>query len=134
MTLSLRSVLLLISVAFLGAMIFILKKERPHIRSQLACEKHFDAGYYRALYPEIVEKDLTPFVHYMIRGYKEYKNPSSRFDARFYEKIYLTGHRGELGGVTENPLVHWTHHSENITHPKLVKKETFLKKTKLFNL
>jgi len=97
----------------------------------IKCKKYFDAGYYQEAYPGACTKEMDPFMYYMLKGYKSYKNPSARFDARFYEKIYMATHRGDLNTTVRNPLRHYVEEGiarKAITHPLLVKKAIPLKK------
>lgn len=78
--------------------------------------KLFDEHYYRNTYKEIGE--LDPLTHYLIKGWKERKNPSEEFDNNFYLKKY--------GGVKDfgiNPLVHYVLYGINEGRVKNEKEE-----------
>lgn len=45
---------------------------------------HFDANYYKKMYPEVNYKKITPLEHYIVKGWKELKNPNADFSTKFY--------------------------------------------------
>lgn len=61
----------------------------------------FDACWYLQTYRDIAAAGIDPVEHYMVQGYKEARNPSPRFDTRFYRQRYLNG------DTTVNPLLHY---------------------------
>src|SRR5690348_14972775 len=62
----------------------------------------FDAEYYLATYPDVVERNVDPLVHYLEEGAPEGRNPHPDFDAGFYlEQCRLRGEK------PANPLLHY---------------------------
>jgi len=64
----------------------------------------FDAKYYLETYKDIAAAGADPFEHFIFRGYKEGRNPSARFDTKFYTQRYLKGVEDR------NPLEHYLEH------------------------
>jgi GT2 family glycosyltransferase len=80
------------------------------VRRRLDCIKayralrrsgQFDAGFYLARYPDVLEQRLNPLMHYVEHGAKERRDPSRAFST----SGYLARHP-ELVANGENPLVH----------------------------
>lgn len=61
----------------------------------------FDPVYYLTTYPDIAAAGVDPFEHYLFWGYREGRNPSAKFDTRYYQRRYLDGE------LEENPLLHY---------------------------
>lgn len=66
-----------------------------------------DTEWYKKKYPECVESNMSPAVHYMIIGWKKGYNPSPNFDGNQYLKDYPDIERA---GV--NPLQHYVFHGK----------------------
>ncbi len=66
----------------------------------------FDSSWYLTAYPDVAAAGMDPMEHYLLQGHKEFRNPSPRFDSRFYRLRYL---RNEPG---DNPLLHYLKHRE----------------------
>lgn len=49
-----------------------------------AMHDHFDADFYRATYPDVVEAGRDPLIHYTVDGWKAGYDPSPNFSTRFY--------------------------------------------------
>ncbi|MGO8800105.1 MAG: glycoside hydrolase family 99-like domain-containing protein [Roseiarcus sp.] len=64
----------------------------------------FDAKYYLETYKDVAAAGVDPFEHFMFRGYCEGRNPSARFDTKFYRQRYLKGQ------ADRNPLDHYLEH------------------------
>ena len=64
----------------------------------------FDAKYYLETYKDVAAAGVDPFEHFMFRGYCEGRNPSIRFDTKFYRQRYLKGQ------ADRNPLDHYLEH------------------------
>jgi len=64
----------------------------------------FDVQYYLEQYPDIRAAKVDPFEHYLIQGYKEFRNPSGTFDTRFYVQRYLRDQ------PSEHPFLHFLQH------------------------
>src|SRR5579864_6408891 len=62
----------------------------------------FDAEYYLVTYPDVVERNVDPLVHYLEEGAREGRNPNLDFDAGFY--LEQCQRRGEQ---PSNPLLHY---------------------------
>lgn len=94
----------------------------------------FDEKYYAHNYKEIGE--LDPLTHYLIKGWKEGKNPSEEFDNNFYLKKYAG-----VNDIGLNPLIHYVLYGNNEGRIKNEKEELeriqkdipLVKKSKLFN-
>ena len=79
----------------------------------------FDVPWYLDTYRDIAEARIDPVEHYMIQGYKEARNPSPRFDTRFYRQRYLNG------SGDENPLLHYLRNRDSTElHTCLPESET----------
>jgi len=63
---------------------------------------YFDEGYYLETNPNIGSARLRPFVHYLLQGYLEGRNPSPDFDTRYYLACYQDVAESGL-----NPLLHY---------------------------
>jgi hypothetical protein len=79
-----------------------------YLAHRMLCEyspiPEFDATYYASNYPDIAAAGIDPFEHYLLWGFKEGRNPSARFNTRFYIQRYLNN------DPSENPLVHYLRH------------------------
>lgn len=62
----------------------------------------FDAEYYCAHYPDVVDNTLNPLVHYVQHGWKERRNPSALFDTSYYLE-----NNPDVAASGENPLAHF---------------------------
>lgn len=62
----------------------------------------FDAGYYSACYPDVVEGGRDPLDHYLEHGAAEGRNPSPWFDTRYYLQ-----HNRDVARSGINPLQHF---------------------------
>ncbi len=49
-----------------------------------ALAPHIDAGYYRALYPDIARADIDPVEHYHRHGWRERRDPNAWFSTAYY--------------------------------------------------
>ncbi len=74
--------------------------ERRH-SSTVSPIADFDPAYYLETYPDIAAAGIDPFEHYVNYGAKEGRNPSARFNTKFYARRYLDG------DTAQNPLLHW---------------------------
>ncbi len=63
----------------------------------------FDAAWYLATYPDVAEAGMDPMEHYLVRGFREGRDPSADFDTRYYRWRYL---RDAPDAV---PLLHFLH-------------------------
>ena len=65
----------------------------------------FDPDYYLTTYPEVKASGDDPFAHYMLRGWKEGRDPSPEFSTTTYLKHY-----SDIAEGGSNPFVHWVLH------------------------
>jgi hypothetical protein len=61
----------------------------------------FDAVFYLETYPDVRAGGVDPLQHYLVRGWREGRNPSPGFETRFYLDAYADARASGL-----NPLVH----------------------------
>jgi glycosyltransferase involved in cell wall biosynthesis/predicted nucleic acid-binding Zn-ribbon protein len=65
----------------------------------------FDSAYYLTNYPDISAARIEPATHYLVHGWKEFRNPSAEFNTQ----SYLAANPDVLeAGV--NPLIHYLRH------------------------
>ncbi len=69
----------------------------------------FDAEWYLATYPDVAAADMDPMEHYLVRGFREGRDPAPGFDTRYYRWRYL---RDAPDAV---PLVHYLRHRQGNT-------------------
>jgi GT2 family glycosyltransferase len=62
----------------------------------------FDAEYYRRSYPDVAAAGVNPFLHFLITGGFEGRNPHPLFDSKFY----LQRHP-DVAASQVNPLLHY---------------------------
>lgn len=77
----------------------------PALKDQIATvasDAQFDATWYRATYPDVVETGLAPAEHYVLFGAREGRNPGPHFDTAAY---YMANTDVAATGV--NALVHY---------------------------
>jgi len=66
----------------------------------------FDSKYYLETYQDIASAGVDPFEHFLFHGYKEGRNPSDKFDTKFYIQRYFKGK------TDQNPLLHYLEHRQ----------------------
>jgi glycosyltransferase involved in cell wall biosynthesis len=66
----------------------------------------FDSAYYLEVYKDVATAGVDPFEHFIFHGYKEGRNPSDRFDTKFYIQRYFKGR------TDQNPLLHYLEHRD----------------------
>jgi glycosyltransferase involved in cell wall biosynthesis len=64
----------------------------------------FDSQYYLETYADVASAGVDPFEHYVFHGFKEGRNPSEKFDTKFYIQRYFKGK------TDQNPLLHYLEH------------------------
>jgi glycosyltransferase involved in cell wall biosynthesis len=64
--------------------------------------RYFNSAYYVRTYPDVSEKGVDPWFHFLLFGNAERRNPSALFDTDFY----LT-HYPDVAGRDVNALVHY---------------------------
>ena len=77
--------------------------ERRHT-GEVSPLPEFDSGWYLRTYPDVASAGMDPMEHYLVQGFREARDPSPRFDARFYKLRHLRDAAGE------NPLLHYLEH------------------------
>jgi hypothetical protein len=84
----------------------------------------FDRAYYLLTYPDVRKADINPLMHFIEKGWKEGRNPSSTFNTQ----VYLEKHPDLLESGL-NPLIHYIQHHQ-IEHQgfftKLIKNIKYL--------
>ena len=66
----------------------------------------FDSKYYLETYQDVASAGVDPFEHFVFHGYKEGRNPSDKFDTKFYIQRYFKGK------TDQNPLLHYLEHRQ----------------------
>jgi glycosyltransferase involved in cell wall biosynthesis len=64
----------------------------------------FDSKYYLETYGDVASAGVDPFEHFVFHGFKEGRNPSDKFDTKFYVQRYFKGK------TDQNPLLHYLEH------------------------
>lgn len=77
----------------------------PNKESLNAVEKHFDAEYYIAQNPDVMDKCITPLLHYMTIGWIEMRDPSPKFSTSYYLRKNKDIMRQGI-----NPFLHYHRH------------------------
>ena len=86
-----------------GALIYM-GVRRPRIPIRLG--RHlFDSKYYRAAYPDVAAKGISPLLHFIVVGASEGRNPHPLFDTVFYLTRYP-----DVAAADVNPLGHYLKH------------------------
>jgi hypothetical protein len=70
----------------------------------------FDAGFYLKQNPDVKAAGIDPFVHFLLTGYREGRNPSPLFDVSYYCQTHLHT-AAETADV--NPLLHYLEHRDS---------------------
>lgn len=65
----------------------------------------FDAEWYAYTYPDVIDDNQDPFLHYIHHGHKEGRVPGPEFDTSFYKATYP-----DVVASGDNPLVHYLRH------------------------
>lgn len=65
-------------------------------------EPLFDAEYYLAMYPDVKESGVNPYLHYLFRGFIEGRNPSENLESAHYLALYPDVKEARL-----NPALHY---------------------------
>jgi glycosyltransferase involved in cell wall biosynthesis len=63
---------------------------------------HFDAVYYKSAHPDVARSGIHPWLHYLLCGYFENRNPSGSFDSAYYRSRY-----SDVRDAGINPLLHY---------------------------
>ena len=71
----------------------------------------FDVQFYASANPDVKAAGIDPFEHFLLYGWRELRNPSEKFDLKYYARRYLGG------DVSRNPFIHYVlHHAETGAH------------------
>lgn len=77
--------------------------DRPDERVQIeVVASEFDAVYYLATYPDVVEAGVDPLEHFFYTGWREGRNPNPKFDTSYYLEINADARNGDV-----NPFWHF---------------------------
>lgn len=68
----------------------------------LAVQPHFDADFYRAMYPDMTGEDDDLLRHFMVHGWRERRDPRADFSTAFYLDAYP-----DIAGGGSNPFLHY---------------------------
>jgi len=68
----------------------------------------FDCNYYLLNYPDVRKADMDPLWHFVKKGWKELRNPSSDFNTRAYLE-----ENPDVKNARINPLSHYIKHNKN---------------------
>ena len=63
-----------------------LTKHQLEIIRKIKNSKLFDERWYQKHYPDIVENNFHPIIHYVLYGDNEGRDPSPHFNTDFYKK------------------------------------------------
>lgn len=69
---------------------------------EVRASKLFDASYYRSKYPDVATSGIDPATHFVVQGWKEFRNPSTIF----HTAEYLSFNQ-DVAKTGMNPLVHY---------------------------
>jgi hypothetical protein len=64
---------------------------------------HFNAAYYKWANPDIARTGISPWLHYLLCGYFENRNPSESFDSAYYRSRHA-----DVRDEGINPLLHYS--------------------------
>ncbi|MGF0524380.1 rhamnan synthesis F family protein [Agrobacterium pusense] len=64
-------------------------------------KEYFDQEYYLSFNKDVRDAGIDPFMHFMLHGYKEDRDPSPEFDTYFYRTSHLPRNS------SQNPLLHY---------------------------
>ncbi|MEK6420532.1 MAG: glycosyltransferase family 4 protein [Burkholderia gladioli] len=73
----------------------------------LRTSEWFDANFYLARYPDVMDAELDPVDHYLVHGGREGRQPGPKFDAAFYTREYPDVHDAGI-----NPLIHFLRYGQ----------------------
>lgn len=65
----------------------------------------FDSNYYLNSNPDLVDIDVSPFVHYLVEGWRQSLSPHPLFDGKRYLSLYR-----DVADSGINPLLHFLRH------------------------
>lgn len=82
-----------------------IKRALVNIKGYKVIKKNhlFDIGYYLKNNPDVELSGMDPLIHYIYYGYKEGRNPSSKFNNDHYLKTHI-----DIENM--NPLIHYSLH------------------------
>ncbi|WP_420392819.1 glycosyltransferase [Acuticoccus sp.] len=85
---------------------FARRKSYMAVRADIL--RHFDDDYYLTTYPELRPMVFGPVRHYILRGWKEGRDPCELFSTRDYIDMY-----GDVADAKVNPFQHYIVHGRN---------------------
>ena len=77
-------------------------RRKHYRRIATLIREHFDEAFYRSAYPEVSRLKVAPMRHFVLRGWKEGKDPSELFSTMAYLQTYH-----DVRDAKVNPLVHY---------------------------
>ena len=84
------------------------KARHAQQREMLRASSLFDAEWYSATNPDVVQAGIDPLHHYLADGWREGRNPSAAFSTTGYLKA-----NGDVAALGINPLVHYLEHGQS---------------------
>jgi hypothetical protein len=74
-------------------------------RIEKVIRKDFDPQFYRETYPDIARIGVEPIRHYILKGWRENRDPTALFSTREYIAKYA-----DVASAGINPFVHYIEH------------------------
>lgn len=75
---------------------------RETTRAREIIGPHFDAVYYLASHPVMLNSGIDPLDHFLTQGWREGRDPSPLFNVRYYLAT-----NGDIAGKSTNPFLHY---------------------------
>jgi glycosyltransferase involved in cell wall biosynthesis len=79
-----------------------------YLKNRTSCDyspiPEFDAVFYGDVNKDVRAAGVDPFEHFLLYGYREGRNPSARFNIKYYSARYLRG------SLQVNPFLHYLEH------------------------
>lgn len=82
-----------------------LRHEKRYRRVRRDIRHEFDDAFYLSTYPEVSQLKVGPVRHYIMRGWKEGKDPNELFSTRAYLDMYH-----DVAAMGGNPFQHYVRH------------------------
>ncbi|WP_193143413.1 glycosyltransferase family 4 protein [Meridianimarinicoccus sp. MJW13] len=83
----------------------IIASAMPDRESLRLVQEHFDAEFYIAQNPEVMERSMDPLLHFMTQGWLELRDPSPDFSVSYYLR-----NNADIRRQRVNPYVHFLKH------------------------
>ncbi|MEP2921554.1 MAG: glycosyltransferase [Sulfitobacter sp.] len=84
---------------------FLAKTLGTQEATYLKLRAFFDKAYYLETYDDVRDADVDPFLHFLIDGWREGRNPSANFQTNFY-----LSKNEDIASSASNPFIHWVLH------------------------